>query len=127
MKRCFVVLMVLFSCATFAAMEQEIDLSRPPPKDWPILKKETHIVTTDVVKKHCPAIWIPKIAACTTVYFQSKLCVTWYVKGWEKDKEVIEHEDKHCQGYDHVGSTQLRDNWNEYKEFRQWKPDAKVP
>lgn len=100
-----------------------IDYSNPPPADWPQLKIEEHYADEATVKKMCALDKYAIILGCAHPEFDLGKCVIWYENGagdWVK-----KHEHAHCRGYDHPGSTTMRDAWERYKdglkEYENWQ------
>ena len=93
-------LLFLFGCAT-------IDMSRPPPADWPKLEVEIIKTTLDEAKRQCKGVKLI-VFGCAKVFFDEGVCRIYL--GTE-DKSVYEHELLHCKGYDHPGESTMRDAW----------------
>lgn len=84
---------------------------------WPILRLVEHYVPDSVMKERCakyvPFGFMPE--ACAEFYFAQGECHVWYSADYPPTHYVMQHERLHCQGYDHVGSTNLRDVLNSAK------------
>lgn len=105
MKAIFVVLL-LSGCATV------IDAGRPPPSDWPQLKETVIHTSSRVAKQLCASEKLDYVDACTIIAFSKNECNIYTTTD---DPDVMAHERMHCKGYDHVGSTTLRDAWEKWK------------
>lgn len=104
-------LLLTAGCSTFAQHQ-------PPPSDWPKLKIVVHRVPTDIMRNICAPL-SPQPAACAYVYFAEQQCVIWLARN---APQFEEHERLHCAGWDHVGSTALRDAWQRHKTGRGSAP-----
>lgn len=106
-------LLVLSGCTA-------IDMSRPPPADFPKLTITERYVLQDqlpdICKKAAPLFMVAK--ACAVFYFKSKRCEIWYSEDNLPSHDVIEEERAHCAGYDHVGSSALHEMWENWKRNR---------
>lgn len=75
--------------------------------DWPEMRIEVNKVDSHVVWKECTKVISPLVlpAACAVFYMAERRCVIWVAEG---DDLGLEHEMLHCQGYDHIGATQMK-------------------
>ncbi len=92
-----------------------IDFSRKPPVDWPALEVRVHDVSREQLGRSCP------IAAhsygCASLDFCARSCTIFLLNGMDAIRrgQVMDHERAHCQGYDHPGSSTMRDGWTSAK------------
>lgn len=102
-----VLLIVLSGCST-------IDRHTPPPAGWPDLTIYEHRVDGAVMHARCkPYVgFLMMPLACAEINFAARRCDVWLTP--DSSAFVREHELLHCAGYDHPGSTQLRDLWQLY-------------
>lgn len=108
-------LAVCFFSFSGLAVANEIDLNRPPPGDFPMLKVIEHYVPQKEMHARCiTSAW--NAIACTDVIFERGEANIWFSNDPMPDKATVEHEYLHTKGYDHIGETTLHDKWKEYKE-----------
>lgn len=101
-----------------------INVHQKPPSDWPKLQVSIHKVGFWEMQKICGGSYLSGVLTqymgCAWIYFDKGTCEVYYAAD---DKEsaanVIEHEVMHCEGYDHIGSSTLKDGWE------QWKADQR--
>lgn len=107
-------LTALFGCTT-------VNYDRAPPADWPVLEVKLRRVSMMQVQQMCwgvPFLW--QVFMCMEPDFDKMECNIYH---YYTDAElahksaawIIEHELAHCNGYDHYGSTELRDAWEQWK------------
>lgn len=96
---------VLSACTT-------IDVDRAPPADWPALDTRVHHVE-NVAIECAPYTAFGSIPfACAVIDFKANTCTIWTAVSWQF---VMEHERRHCLGYDHPDESTLRDAWEAFK------------
>lgn len=104
---CPIVMLFLSGCAS-------IDYDRGPAADWPAL--EIRIIKQDFkqVQRTCRNDFWPaqQVNGCAIFEFAALIC---HIYTWTDDRRVIEHERAHCAGYDHPGSSAMRDAWARFK------------
>lgn len=108
-----VVLEVMFVTFVLAACTT-IDVHRAPPADWPVLEERIEVVGWVELQRLCTLNFM-----CTGTFwirFDLGIC-TIYVLSLN-DRYAIEHERKHCRGYDHPGSNLLSEGWQKWKSVR---------
>jgi hypothetical protein len=77
---------------------------------WPELVVTEYRVPAAQMRERCRKYvgFLQVPLACAEFNLAAKRCVIWldagYAPAW-----VVEHERLHCQGFDHVGSTAMRD------------------
>lgn len=111
--------LVLAGCASAPAGDRRrIDYSVPPPADWPALAIEVQHVPPDVMAASCPksasAIPAGRLWGCSVINLCARRCrvfISDKVPSEQKRNEVLEHEQAHCRGYDHYGSSAFREAW----------------
>lgn len=108
--------LLLAGCATTRLVA--IDYSRPPAADWPILEERVQRIAPSDLGKFCrSSLEVPdKVASCAVMNFQFGVC---YIYLTDDDPDALAHERAHCKGYDHVGSSNLRDGWARIKANRK--------
>jgi len=94
-----------------------IDYSTKPSEDFP--KLEIQIVDMSVweVAAKCGGIpIIYHVFACVFTdfdeVFNTNVCT---IYTHSRAEWLIEHETAHCKGYDHIGSSELREAWEAWK------------
>lgn len=103
MTRALILCLALLSGCTM------IDMHTPPPSDWP--KLEVAYVTSSDLVPGCALM-----LSCANINFDTMRCTVYQQQTDLETREAAkEHEDKHCEGYDHIGSTALRDYWEQWK------------
>ena len=77
---------------------------------WPKLKTVEHYVSTvamfDQCQKYAP--WGSVVEACAEFDLTLGVCNIYYSKDFPPSQRVIDHEREHCEGYDHIGGTELQ-------------------
>ena len=84
-----------------------------PPSDWPDLKVIKHYVSTKEMRDQC-AKWATDPVACAVINFDTMTCTQWFDKDFVTNS-TERHENEHCRGKDHLGSTYLLDYWTNWK------------
>lgn len=83
---------------------------------WPRLTIREHYVPHSVMRDKCvkyaPMGTSPE--ACAEIYFKERRCDIWLSADFPPPLWMVRHERLHCDGHDHIGSTQLRDAWHKY-------------
>lgn len=78
---------------------------------WPELKTTAHYLPHKEMREICtqyaPPLMSPE--ACTVVDLCKLTCDMFYSRDFPPPQYIIEHEELHCQGYEHPGDTTLRD------------------
>lgn len=97
-----------------------IDMHKPPPSDWPTLAISYHKVGFWEMQRHCgtsgPKFLLMQAFGCAWIDFDSMTCRIYYAAEDEASAAlVIEHEEEHCRGRDHVGASTLRNLWENWK------------
>ena len=88
---------------------------KAPPPDWPKLEVTVTEGGFWETQERCDRNpWVVTLIGpalgCAWVNFDEMRCRIYL---WVNS--VLEHELLHCQGYDHYGSSQLADYWEEWK------------
>ena len=77
---------------------------------WPQLEVVEHRVPAEEMMQRCRKYAgfgaIP--LACAEFNLEARRCDIWLSKGFAP-QTIVEHERLHCAGYDHVGSTGMRE------------------
>ena len=78
---------------------------------WPALEVVEHHVPNAEMRTRCAKYvgFGMSPDACAEFDFVRKRCDLWFSADFPPPKAFIEHERMHCQGYDHVGETNMRD------------------
>lgn len=97
-----------------------INVHQEPPKDWPKLEISYHKVGFWEMQRHCgtsgPKFLLFQSFGCAWIDFDAMTCRIYYAaQDTESAALVIEHEEEHCRGFDHIGSSTLRDYWENWK------------
>lgn len=94
-----------------------------PPADWPKLRVIEHHVPSNVMADVCykyvkMPLWMRlagfNIEGCALIHFDTSECHIWVSSDFPEAR-VLEHERLHCEGHDHVGSSDLTDGWAKWK------------
>jgi hypothetical protein len=79
---------------------------------WPALEVVERYVPKAELHARCSeyvsTMWVAPVA-CAQFDFVNARCYVWYSADEPPSAATIAHERLHCQGYDHVGDTTLRD------------------
>jgi hypothetical protein len=88
-----------------------------PPPDWPKLSLVAKEVSHKEMRDMCNqwAHWAMSPSGCAVIDFAARTCTQWRSKDFPLSASEREHEDEHCRGKDHIGSTTLRDAWHRVK------------
>lgn len=112
MKNLIPILLLCAGCTTIG--------DTAPPADWPKLEVVVHRVDgIDVIAKCYKYVSLPmKLLgsiplACSEFNFAANRCDVWVEH--EERGAILEHELEHCRGYDHAGSHDVADIWQNYK------------
>lgn len=112
-----VIFFCLTGCVTTSEITvrwSEIDTHKLPPVDFPKLSIIVHQVShTEMLERCKDTVWKP--LACAETNFTTMVCDIWYSKDVPPTKAIIDHEELHCKGYDHVDESSIRDAWENYK------------
>jgi hypothetical protein len=83
---------------------------------WPELRVVEHYVPHDVMRGRCAKYvafgFLPE--ACAEFYFDRGECHVWFDADYPPATYVVEHERLHCAGYDHPGSSGMRETLARY-------------
>lgn len=47
--------------------------------------------------------------ACAEIDLAAKRCDLWFSNEFRPSSAILAHEREHCEGYDHIGQTQIAD------------------
>src|SRR3990167_2186056 len=107
---------LLVGCAT------TIDNHTSPPLDWPKLTIVENYVPVGILYEKCYKYvpeWMKWLGAivegCAEMDFKANTCTIWVRDSGFADTNILTHERLHCQGYDHIGDSILKDEWRKYK------------
>lgn len=77
---------------------------------WPSLQVTEHYVPHAQMRDRCAKYvgFGMSPIACAEFYLNKGECHIWYSKDSLPPRFVIEHERQHCAGFDHIGSTNMR-------------------
>lgn len=87
---------------------------------WPELTVREHRVPHAQMRDRCSryAPWWGSAEACAEMNLATGTCDIWFSADFPPQSFIVEHERLHCQGYDHIGSTVLRDYLHRYRGQR---------
>lgn len=78
---------------------------------WPALEIVEHHVSGANVQERCARYvgfgMVP--VACAEFDLAARKCHLWFNAEQPPASFVVEHERQHCRGFDHIGSTNMRD------------------
>ena len=77
---------------------------------WPQLKVTEHYVANATMRDKCAkyvAFGVSPLA-CAEFNLRAGTCDIWFSADFPPPHTVIEHERMHCQGYDHIGGSTMR-------------------
>lgn len=95
----------------------EIDYTKGPAPNWPDLKIEIQHGSQEAITRLCEEHGGGKNSvACAVVSFVYRTCTIYIPKQHVIYDRILVHEKAHCRGYDHYGSTVLRDAWKKYQQ-----------
>jgi len=112
MSRAALLAFMLSGCTTISHVA--------PPSDWPTLTVIPHYTTTKAMRDQCVK-WTPPLMspmACAVIDFKKMTCEQWFDADFVTPDLVL-HENEHCRGKDHLGSTYLRDLWESWKKIKK--------
>ena len=86
------------------------DLSHQRVAGWPQLEVVEHFVPHSQMRERCARyVGFGSLPiACAEFRLAERRCDIWYSADFRPAQYVIDHERKHCAGYDHVGSNNMR-------------------
>ena len=99
----------------FSANAQEISLAHRPA-DWPNLEIKAQLVTHEQLLELCPGLPFYSFD-CAIPLFKVGQCLLLLI---ENSVMARNHGTLHCNGYDHIGETTMRDKWLAFKSARQF-------
>jgi hypothetical protein len=102
MRPCLAILaVVLAGCTT---MDHE------RVEGWPELEIVEHYVPGQAMHERCRkyVTFGSLPLACAEFNLAAKRCDIWYSTDFPPTRSIIDHERLHCAGYDHVGSSGMR-------------------
>ena len=85
---------------------------------WPALHVIEHYVPHAIMRDRCSR-YVPVFAspeACVQFRFAAGECHIWYSADFPPTDALKRHEQQHCAGYDHLGSTHMQKMANALKE-----------
>lgn len=85
---------------------------------WPDLTVVEHYVPHHEMRDICVPYtpWGMSPEACADINLTTGFCDIWYSADFPPQCFIIKHERMHCEGYDHVGSTQLKDTLKQWQQ-----------
>lgn len=92
--------------------------NRPPPADFPTLKTTIHVVPYAEMGAQCNKFssFLSINFACALWDFTQMTCDIWLTP--DSSKWIVDHEQLHCLGHDHIGDSTLRDSWEYFKRSK---------
>jgi hypothetical protein len=84
---------------------------------WPRLAVVEHYVPHAEMRDRCVkyVAFGESPAACAEFNFEARRCDIWFSADFPPPPFMIEHERKHCLGYEHAGEHHLREALERYK------------
>jgi len=100
-----------YLCLLFLSACSTIDVSDPPPVDWPAMRIMRYY---GKIPEACGSSLLNYNIACAVPDFCAKTCNVYLRVDWAWVKE---HEELHCKGYDHPKPDRqiMRTSWGEWK------------
>lgn len=93
-----------------------INIHKAPPHDWPKLEMTVTKLGFMELQSVCEASILMQRFACANINFDTMTCKVYYFSDDEYGKLALEHEEMHCLGYDHIGSSELAGWWHNWKQ-----------
>jgi hypothetical protein len=91
--------------------------AREPVAGWPQLEIVEHYVAHAEMRNRCGLYMalgsVPE--ACAEFAFSAARCDIWLSADFPPASYVVAHERQHCLGFDHVGSTAMKDMLATYR------------
>lgn len=88
---------------------------------WPRLMVYEHYVPHHEMRDRCvkyaPFGTTPE--ACAEFNLAERRCDIWFSADFPPQETIVKHERMHCEGYDHIGSTGMRDYLARYQDEQQ--------
>jgi hypothetical protein len=100
---------------------RRIDFERAPPRDWPDLEVVVYDVSREEMAQACARLYVALppnqvIPGCAVLDFCERRCtIRLLPMPEERRRTILDHEQAHCLGYDHPGSTRTREAWQQHK------------
>jgi len=93
---------------------------------WPQLQVLVHYVPHSQMRDRCSKYvsFFMSPEACAEFDFAAKRCDLWFSADFPVTASVIEHEKKHCLGYEHAGENGLRELLSQYLAAQPSNPGA---
>jgi hypothetical protein len=82
---------------------------------WPTLEVVEHHVPHHVMRDRCAPYGTAPLA-CAVFDLPARTCTLWFSVDFPPADWVLRHERMHCEGYDHVGETNMHDFLHRYLE-----------
>ncbi len=88
---------------------------------WPELEVHEHYVSHKDMRDRCGKYtsWATSPEACAEFDLARGRCDIWFSKDFPPADSIKEHERLHCKGFDHVGSTVMREFHAAWKRHRR--------
>jgi len=83
---------------------------------WPELEVVEHYVAHAEMRDRC-AKYVGmgmQPEACAEFNLKQRRCDIWFSRDFPPQRWIVAHEREHCAGYDHMGSTAMRDLLQRY-------------
>lgn len=110
-RNCLVILALLAGCTVIGHEKVE---------GWPKLNVVEHYVPHAEMRDHCVGAtpWWGSPEACADINLLTETCDLWFSADFPPQAFIVKHERMHCDGYDHVGDTQLKDHLQQWQKIR---------
>ena len=106
-------ILALAGCATTKLVD--IDYTVKPPADWPALEERITYADVQTLQRWCNMPKGMRAYNCAVVSFRYGLCMIYLSD--KNDAAALAHERAHCQGYGHVGeSNVVHRAWERFKK-----------
>ena len=94
-------------------------IGEKPVEGWPQLTVVEHHVPHKEMRDRCGKYTGPLVSpeACAEFDFVAMRCDVWFSADFPPPAFIVNHELKHCLGYDHEGEHELRDILAKYQDY----------
>jgi hypothetical protein len=108
------IMLSLCACTTLGAGRLE---------GWPMLRIVEHRVSEFELRERCTPYmgfgFAPQ--ACAEIYLSDLTCHVWLSASFPPPRFIVEHERRHCEGYDHVRGKAVQRIWERYRRSEEAK------
>lgn len=116
MKTAMALLAAALPCACTTIGQQRLE-------GWPDLRIVEHRVSEFELRERCvPYVGFGVVPqACVEIYLSDLTCHIWLSESYPPPRFVVEHERRHCEGYDHVRGKTVQQIWERYRRSAEPK------